>query len=89
MIGYVKHFDSNKTMPFKVSVITNCYKGTKNMEKICNLLDIEFDSEPFYGHYDKHIKTKIKLYGDKYKFSRQKSTKRKRTDIIDNVRLSY
>ena len=28
-------------------------------------MNIEFDSEPVYGHNDKYIKTKIKLYGDK------------------------
>ena len=25
----------------------------------------EFDSEPFYGDADKHLKTKIKMYEDK------------------------
>ena len=29
-------------------------------EKISNLLNIEFDSEPAYGDNDKYIKTKIK-----------------------------
>ena len=29
-------------------------------EKISNLLNIEFDSEPDYGDNDKYIKTKIK-----------------------------
>ena len=28
-------------------------------------MNIEFDSEPFYGDNDKHIKTKIMIYGDK------------------------
>ena len=28
-------------------------------------MNIEFDSEPVYGHNGKYIKTKIKLYGDK------------------------
>ena len=35
------------------------------MEKISNLLNIEFDSEPVYGDGDKYIKTKIKMYGDR------------------------
>ena len=52
MIGYVKFFDSNNTMSFKVSDNNN-------------LLSIIFDSEPVYGDNDKYIKTKIKLYGDK------------------------
>ena len=34
-------------------------------EKVGNLLNIEFDSEPVYGDIDKYIKTKIKTYGDK------------------------
>ena len=60
MIGYVKHFDSNKTMPFKVSdnkLLKKCKK------KVGNLLNIEFDSEPVYGDVDKYIKRKIKMYG--------------------------
>ena len=28
-------------------------------------MDIKFDIEPVYGDNDKHIKTKIKIYGDK------------------------
>ena len=35
------------------------------MEKIGNLLNIEFNSEPVYGDVDKYIKTKIKMYGDR------------------------
>ena len=65
MIGYVKHFDSNKTMSFKISDNKLLKKYIKIWGKICNLLNIEFDSEPVYGDNDKYIKTKIKLYGDK------------------------
>ena len=35
------------------------------MEKVDNLLNIKFDSEPVYGDVDKYIKTKIKMYGDR------------------------
>ena len=35
------------------------------MGKITSLMNMEFDSEPVYGDNDKHIKTKIKSYGDK------------------------
>ena len=35
------------------------------MGKVDILLNIEFDSEPVYGHGDKYIKTKIKMYGDR------------------------
>ena len=65
MIGYVKHFDNNKTMSFKTSDNKLIKKYTKIWEKISNLLSTKFDSEPVYGDNDKHIKTKIKLHGDK------------------------
>ena len=62
MIGYVKHFHSNKTMSLKVSDNNLLKKYNKIWEKIGNLLNIEFDSEPVYGDGDKYIKTKIKMY---------------------------
>ena len=65
MVGYVKHFDSNKTMSFKVSDNKLLKKYNKIWEKVGNLLDIEFDREPVYGDADKYIKTKIKMYGDR------------------------
>ena len=65
MIGYVKHFDSNKTMYFKVSYKKLLKKYKKIWEKVGNLLNIESDSEPVYGDVDKYIKTKLKTYGDK------------------------
>ena len=63
MIGYVKHFDSNKTMSFKVSDNKLLKKYKKIWEKVGNLLNIEFDSEPVFGDVDKYMKTKIKIYG--------------------------
>ena len=65
MIGYVTHFDSNKTMSFKVSDNKLLKKYKKIWEKIGNLLDTEFDSELVYGDVDKYIKTKIKMYGER------------------------
>ena len=53
MIGYVKHFDSNKTMSFKFSDNKLLKKYRKIWEKVSNLLNIEFDSEPVYGDVDK------------------------------------
>ena len=61
MIGYVKHFDSNKTMSFKVSDNKLLKKYTKIWEKISNLMNIEFDSEPVFGNNDTYI------HKDKYK----------------------
>ena len=34
------------------------------MGKVEQLLRINFGSKPIYGDDDKHIKTKIKIYGD-------------------------
>ena len=66
MIGYVKHFfNSNKTMSFKVSDDKLLKKYKKIWERVGNLLNTEFDSEPVYGDVDKYIKTRIKIYGDR------------------------
>ena len=65
MIGYVKQFDSNKTMSFKVSDNKILKNYNKIWEKISNLLNIEFDSQPVYGDGDKYIKAKTKIYGDR------------------------
>ena len=65
MIGYVKHFDSNKTMSFKVSDNKLLKKYNKVWEKVGNLSNIEFDSELVSGDGDQYIKTKIKMYGDR------------------------
>ena len=64
MIGYVKHFHSNKTMSFKVSDNKLLKRYTKICEKISNLMNIKFDSKPVYGDNDKYIKTK-KMYEDR------------------------
>ena len=64
-IGYVNYFDSNKTMSFKVSDNKLLKKYNKIWEKISNLMNIEFDSEPIYGDGNKYIKTKIKMFEDR------------------------
>ena len=85
MVGYVKHFDSNKTMSFKVNdnkILKNC---TKIWEKISNLINIKFDSEPVYGDNYKYIKTKMTVNTN---FQGKKNTKRKCIIfIMMNVRL--
>ena len=65
MIGYVKQFNTNKTMSFKVSDNKLLKKYNKIWEKISNLWDIKFDSQSVYGDGDKYIMTKIKMYGDR------------------------
>ena len=69
MVGYVKHFKNNnediKRTSFKVSDKKLLKNYNKMWEKISNLLNKEFDSEPVYGNNDKYIWPRIKLYGDK------------------------
>ena len=55
MIGYVKSFDSNTTMSFKIDDNELLKKYNRIWEIISNLLNIEFDSEPVYGDNDKYI----------------------------------
>ena len=52
MSGYVKCFDNNKTMSFKVNDNNLLKKYTKIWKEISSLMDIEFDSEPVYGDND-------------------------------------
>ena len=60
----VKHFNSNKTMSFKVIDNNPLKKYTTTRERVSSLMNVEFDSEPVYGDNDKYIKTKIELYMD-------------------------
>ena len=53
MIGYVKCFDSNNTMSFKVSDKKLLKKYIKIWEKSSSLVGRKFDSEPVYGDSDK------------------------------------
>ena len=53
IIGYVKCFDGNKTMSFKAIDNRLLKNYTKIWEKMCSLMNIEFDSEPVYGDNDK------------------------------------
>ena len=94
MIGYVKCFDSNKAMSFKVTDKKLLKNYTKIQGKVSNLMDIKYESEPVYGDNAKYIKAKIKIYRDKVdKFSRQKSSKRKFIcffiNNINSVRFCY
>ena len=65
MIGYVKCFDNNKTMSFKIADYDLLKKYTKIWGAVSNLMNIEFNSETVYGDTDKHIKTKIKMHENK------------------------
>ena len=65
MVGFVKCFDSNKTMSFRVIDHKLLKNYKKIWEKVKKLMKIKFDSKPVYGGHDKYITTKIKLSGHK------------------------
>ena len=69
MIGYVKHFDSNNTMSFKVIDNKLLKKYNKIWERVSSLMNIKFDREPAYGDNDKYINTNIKSYGGEIKIN--------------------
>ena len=86
IIGYVKHFDSNKTMSFKASDNKLLRKYNKIWEKISSLINIEFDSEPVYDN-DKYIKTKIKMYEDRVNTNFQGKKVRKENALYKSISL--
>ena len=76
MTGYVRKFEGNTTMSFKISNKQLLKKYNQIWERL-----EKFDSKPVYGHNDKYIKTKIKIHKNSMivKFSEQKYAKRKST----------
>ena len=62
MIGYVRNFDGNSTISFKISKKQFLKKYSQVWKRVEKLLKIEFDSKPVYGDNDKYIKTKIKIF---------------------------
>ena len=61
--GYVRKFEGNATMSFKLSDKQLLKKYNQIWKRVEKLLKIEFDSKPVYGDDDKYIKTKMKVYG--------------------------
>ena len=64
MNGYFKEFNENATMSFRVNNKQLLKHYNKIWERIEKLIKINFESKPVYGHDDKYIKTKIKIYTD-------------------------
>ena len=62
MTGYVRKFEGNMTMSFKISNKNLLKKYNQIWKRVEKLLKIESDSEPVYGDNDNNIKTKIKIY---------------------------
>ena len=84
MIGYAKYVDIYKTMSLQ-AIDRNLLKNySKIWGKISSLMNIEFDFEPVYGDSNKHIKTKIKSYGDKVNTNIQCIIQ---VFVIDNARF--
>ena len=60
MIGYVKKFEGNTRMSFKISDKQLLKKYNNICKIVKSLLNIKLDAELIYGDNDKYIKTKIK-----------------------------
>ena len=62
MAGYLKKFDENAAMSFRVNNKQLLKNYNKIWEKIEKLMKIDFESKPVYGDDNKYIK--IKIYAD-------------------------
>ena len=62
MTGYVRKFNENSTMSFRVTDKQLLKNYNKIWGKVEKLMKIDFKSKPVYGGDDKYIKTKIKTY---------------------------
>ena len=94
MAGFVRKFESNATISFKISKKQLLKKYNHIWKRAEKLLKIEADSEPVYGDNDKYIKTKIKIYAGSMitDFQSKKNAKIKSTMqvfINTNARLCY
>ena len=63
MIDYVKNFEVNTTMSYKISDKQLLKKYIQIRKRVEKLLKIKLDSESVCGDNEKYIKTKIKIYG--------------------------
>ena len=79
MAGYIRKFEGNTTMSFKIDDNKLLKKYSQMWKKVETLLRIEFDSKPAYGDNDEYIKTKMKIYGGNVNinFQRKKMPKEK------------
>ena len=64
MTSCAKKLGFNLTMSFKISDKQLLKKYNQIWKRTEKLLKIKFDSKPVYGDDEKHIRTKIKAYGD-------------------------
>ena len=88
MTAYVRKFEDNLTMSFKISDKQLLKKYNHIWKRVEKLLKIAFDSKPVYDDNDKYIKPKIKIYAGSMikKFQSKKNAKRKSTiEVLDSV----
>ena len=76
MTGYVRKFEGNTTMFFKISNKQLLKKYNQIWKRVEKLLKIELASERVYGDNDKYMKTK-------------KCQKKKQVSINNNARFCY
>ena len=62
MTRYLKKFNENVTMSFRVNNKQPLEKYNKIWKKVEKLMKIDFENKPVYGDDNKYIKTKIKIY---------------------------
>ena len=79
MAAYVRTFDDNVTISFKISDKQLFKEYNQIRTKVEKLLKIEFDSKPVYGDDNKYIKTKMKIYAGSMitNFQGKKNAKKK------------
>ena len=85
MIGYLKESDDSMIMSLRVDNSKMLKKYSKIWDKISDLLEIEFGSEPVYGDIDSYIKAKIKMYDNKV----NKVKTKKFLKMIHHVCVNY
>ena len=78
MTGYVRKFEGNTTMSFKISNKQLLKKYNQIWKRVEKLLKIEFDSETVYCDNDKYIKAKIKIYSNSMVRNFQSKKKRQK-----------
>ena len=61
MISYVRKFELNTTMSFKISDKQLLKRSNQIWKRVEILLKIKFDWEPVYDDNNKYIKTKTKM----------------------------
>ena len=94
MTGYVRTFESNTTMSFKISNKQLLKKYNQIWKRVEKLLKIEFDSKPLYSDDNKYRKTKIiTCNGNMFtNFQCKKNAQRKGTMQVlvnNNARFCY